>query len=321
MSERFQGKIAILGAGALGAYYGARLYESGHDVHFLMRSHYDAVKARGLKVTSCHGDFHIEPPVYKDVKEIGVCDLVIIGIKATQNDALPELLEHTVGPKTVVLTLQNGLGNEEVIEAVLKRLGHDNPGARITGGIAFLCSNAVGPGHIDHTAHGHIRLAEYSSDALERTHLLARSFEASKVGTEVFDSLLHIRWSKLVWNIPFNGLGVAAIQADTQVVLNSPPLMKTARRLMEETLAAAKSEGVEISDEFIEQMIHNTTSMGAYESSMQIDAAERRPLEVEAILGEPLRRAQRAGIDTPCLEFLYGIVKRANHLILENRND
>lgn len=320
MTQPWQGRIGIIGAGALGGYYGARLARAGGDVHFLMRRDYDTVKTHGLVVHSIDGDFELHPPVYRRPAALGVCDLVIIGLKAFQNEALVELLEPTTGADTIVLTLQNGLGNEEAIVAALGKIARrreETPdqaslAERIVGGTAFLCSNRTAPGVISHTDHGWIRLAEYGGPATERTHALAAMFRDADVKCEVFDSLAQIRWEKLVWNIPFNGLGVAGGGADTAVVLADRDLKAAAVGLMEEVLAAARADGVEIDPDFIGRMIDATTTMGAYRSSMQVDWEAGRPLEVEALLGEPLRRARADGIATPRLELLYGLVKRHN---------
>lgn len=301
-------RIGILGAGALGAFYGARLFRAGHDVHFLMRRDWDHVRAHGLFVKSFEGDFHIKPPVHRDPESLGVCDLLVIGIKSTDNGALPELLRPTAGPETVVMTLQNGLGNEEAIEAAL---GGGEAGRRVLGGIAFLCSNRTGPGVIHHMDHGWVRMAEYRGAAQARTHRIAEMFRSAGIRCEVYDSLLKARWEKLVWNIPFNGLGVAA-RAHTAAVLGDDALLEFVRGLMGEVVeVAAAADGVRIDPSLPERMVDNTRTMGEYRSSMQIDFEEGRPLEVEAILGEPLRRARAAGVGAPRLQALYALVRHA----------
>lgn len=300
MSDVFKGRIGVIGAGALGAFYGARLARAGHDVHFLMRSDYDAVRASGLQVKSFEGDFTIHPPVYQTPEELGRCDLLLIGLKSTDNAALPALLGPTVGSDTLVLTLQNGLGNEE---RIVEALGSGAAG-RVLGGIAFLCSNRISPGVIHHIDHGWIRLGEFSGTATARTHAVAALFESAGIRCQVYDSLLRARWEKLVWNVPFNGLGVAE-HANVEQVLASPELRQKARDLMLEVVAAAVADGIELDPAIVDKMMHNSESMGPYRTSMQIDHEARKPLEVEAILGEPLRRATCAGIETPHLKHLY----------------
>jgi 2-dehydropantoate 2-reductase len=322
-ADLFRGRIGVIGAGALGCFYGARLLRAGHDVHFLMRRDYAVVRRRGLTVHSIDGDFTVRPPVYPSAEALGRCDLVLIGLKTTDNAALPALLAPTAGPTTLALTLQNGLGNEEAIEQVLATTGQSGSAGRsdvslrpsdaadrILGGTAFLCSHRGEPGVVHHTDHGWVQLAEVRGPARPRTHAIAELFRSAGIRCEVLDSLAEIRWRKLVWNIPFNGLGVAAGGADAAAILADPMLAAVARGLREEVIAAARSDGVTVEREMIDTMMAATATMGAYKSSMQIDWENGRPLESEAILGEPLRRAHRAGIAVPRMEMLYALIRR-----------
>lgn len=319
--EPFKGKLGVIGAGALGCFYGARLAHAGHDVHFLMRRDYEAVRRGGLHIYSIDGDFTIHPPVYDSVHALGRCDLVLIGLKTTDQSRLAELLPPCVGPETLVLTLQNGLGCEEAIEAILSEAGHTDAGDRILGATAFLCSTRGEPGVVHHTAHGHVHLAEYRGPARERTRAIGALFESAGIRCRVLDSLAQARWTKLIWNVPFNGLGVAASHADTAVVLEDPELRAVALGLMEEVADAARALGLAIGPDLPDRMMRNSETMGPYRSSMQIDYEERRPVEVESIIGEPLRRARAAGVATPRLEMLYAIVRRMDRLNREGGAD
>jgi 2-dehydropantoate 2-reductase len=310
--ETFSGRIGIVGAGALGAFYGARLARAGHDVHFLMRRDYEAVRANGLTVRSIDGDFHLRPAVYRSAEEMGPCDLTIVGLKTTDNHALPSLLQPVTATGGLVLTLQNGLGNEEAIAAALG--GGPEAEERVLGGTAFLCSNRSAPGVVNHMAQGWVRLAEFRGPARARTHAIAALFTSAGIPCEVRESVADIRWHKLVWNVPFNGLGVAAGHANTADILADDELALIVRDLMGEVVAAAAGEGVAIEPSFIDYMIEVTPKMGGYRTSMQIDYEEGRPLEVEAILGEPLRRARRAGVTVPRMQTLYALVRRLDAL-------
>ncbi len=316
--EPFRGKIGVIGAGALGIFYGGRLYRARFDVHFYVRSGYDVVRTEGYIVHSCDGDFAIRPPVYPTPSDLGRCDLVLIGLKTFANDKLPELLGPICDSNTVVLTLQNGLGNEEAIARALVTSGihsdAEQAARQIIGGTAFLCSNRVAPHVIHHTAHGFVRLAEFRGAPQARTHTVAAMFTQAGIDCEVRDSLAAIRWEKLVWNIPFNGLGVAAGHAHTAAILGDDELRVVASELMQEVVAAAHADGVVIDEALPKDLMAKTEVMGPYRSSMQIDYEEGRPLEVEAILGEPVRRARRAGIPVPKMQMLYAIVRRLDQL-------
>jgi 2-dehydropantoate 2-reductase len=294
----------------LGGYYGAKLARAGCDVHFLMRGDLDAVRRGGLTVRSKDGDFHL-PHVnaHRTPGEIGQCDVVLIGLKTTSNAALPALLPPLLGPETALVTLQNGLGNEEFLAAHFGA-------ARVMGGLCFVCLNRTAPGVIEHFGHGTLSIGEFNRPPADRATRLAAEFQRAGVEAKVVPSLITERWRKLVWNIPFNGLGIAA-GANVEQVLNDAPLHAAARALMVEVIAAAGSRGCAIPPDFADFQIARSWPMGAYRSSSQIDFEAGRDVEVEAIWGEPLRQARAAAANTPRLELLYALLKR---LVAARRN-
>lgn len=196
-------KIGVVGCGALGSYYGAKLCRDGHTVHFLLRSDYEVVRRRGVFIRSAEGDFHVNPKCARAPEQIGVCDVVLIGLKTTANEEFPKLLPPLVGEQTAVVTLQNGLGNEEQLARLF-------PPTQILGGLCFVCLNRIEPGVIQHLAHGRIVLGEFAGWPEPRTHDIASVIRHAGVPCTVTDNLERAHWEKLVWNIPFNGLGVAS---------------------------------------------------------------------------------------------------------------
>jgi 2-dehydropantoate 2-reductase len=293
------GRVAVVGAGAVGAYYGARLARAGEDVNFLMRSDLAAVRERGLTVRVADGDFHLSKvAAFGDPAQIGPVDLVIVGLKATANDALEKLLPPLLHATTAILTLQNGLGADEFIAA---RFG----AGRVLGGLCFICLNRVGPGIVECYHPGLMNIGEFQRPAGERARAIAAVFLAAGVKCVVAENLDEARWRKLVWNVPFNGLSIAAGGITTDRILANPALAAEARALMSEIQAAARALGYHVPDEFLESQIAVTAAMGPYKPSSLVDFLERREVEVEAIWGEPLRRARAAGVGTPHLAALY----------------
>ena len=135
---------AIIGTGALGGFYGARLHRAGAEVHFLLHSDHDHVRRHGLKVQSKNGDFHLpQVNAHGRAEDMPRCDVVLVALKTTHNHLLPGILPHVVKDDGVVLVIQNGLGMEHDVARIV------GP-ARVMGGLSFLCSNKVGPGHIRH---------------------------------------------------------------------------------------------------------------------------------------------------------------------------
>lgn len=293
------GKIAIVGAGAVGSYYGARLQAAGQDVHFLLRSDFDAVSAEGLKIQSVAGDFEL-PKVnaYRDPEEIGVVDWVVVAAKATANPAMVGLIRPLLHDTTAILTLQNGLGNDEFFAAEFGE-------ARVLNGLCFVCINRLRAGLIDHTASGLIRVGEYGRGITARLRDLVRVLEAAKVPCEGVESLEKAQWMKLVWNFPFNGLAIAEGGVDTQVLLKERGLEPELRALMAEICDVAAALGHEIPASFIDHQIDITHPMGPYRPSSMIDYVEGRAVEFEAIWDRPLEVAKRLGLEVPRMKALH----------------
>jgi 2-dehydropantoate 2-reductase len=297
--------VGVVGSGALGLYYGALLQRSGHRVVFLLRRDFTAICQRGLAVTSPNGDFHL-PAVngYRTSEEIGPVDLVLVGLKTYANSRLVELTRPLVSGKTVIVTLQNGLGSEELLAEAF------DP-AQVVGGTAFLCCNRGKPGVVHHLGQGSIRLAEFRGGITARLKQLAAVFNAADIPCEACADLARIRWEKLVWNIPFNGLCALSGLA-TDRLLDCPETRHLIVAMMQEVIAAANrqelSEPIE-AEAFIRKMISATEGMEAYRPSMMLDRLNGQPLELEAIYGIPLQRAKDGGAPMPRVGMLHALLK------------
>ncbi len=301
------GRIAIVGSGAVGAYYGARLAHRGEDVSFLLRSDLAAVRERGwtIRVASDPGEeFVVQPAkVFGNTREIGPVDLVIVALKATSNDLLPALLPPLLRETTAILNLQNGLGSDEWIAA---RFGPE----RVLGGLCFVCLNRAAPGVVECYQRGSVVIGEFGRPAGPRAQAIGEAFRNAGVECVVSDDLSGTRWHKLVWNVPFNGLAIAGGGVTTDRILASDSLAAEAGALMREVQAAAAAHGVAIPDSFLARQIERTRPMGAYKPSSLVDFLAGRAVEVDAIWGEPLRRAQSAGVKTPRLAALHDRLRR-----------
>lgn len=302
MNPSSLGKIAVVGSGAVGCYYGGMLAHAGHDVHFLMRSDLDTVRREGMVIFS-KGKKVPLPRVQcaGTAEEIGAADLVIISIKATANGELERLLPPLIAGHTALLTLQNGLGNEAFLS---ERWGAE----RVMGALCFVCINRTAPGVIRHLDHGTISIGEFRRPVSARVRAVAAAFNAADVEAHAVDDLEGERWRKLLWNIPFNGLSIAA-GANVAEVLADAGLRALARSLMGEVLDAARRLGHEIPESYADWQIERSGSMGPYRPSSMIDFENGRPVEVEAIWGEPLRQGLAAGAKMPRLELLHAIIR------------
>src|SRR5438477_8290307 len=228
-------RIGIVGSGAIGTYYGAKLAHAGSDVHFLMRGDLSEVLRNGIFVRGEGENFRVAPiNCYNSTKEIGPCDLVIVAVKATSNSDLVDLIPPLLHRQTMLLTLQNGLGNEEFLA---QHFGAE----RVIGGLCFICLHRVSPGLIEHFDYGHVVIGEFAGHAKSRTHHLAGEFTRCNIVCRVADDLMQERWCKLVWNIPFNGLTIAAGGVTTDDILRDPAFCSAALGLKIEVIGAAKN--------------------------------------------------------------------------------
>lgn len=317
-------KVAVVGCGALGSYYGAHLCRAGHETHFLLRSDFEHVRRHGVRVFGAETDFVAHPEAAQDPAQIGAADLVLVALKTTANGEFARLLPPLVGAATAVLTLQNGLGNEEALAALF-------PPAQVMGGLCFVCLNRESPGVIRHIAHGRIVLGEFGRLPEPRTREVARVFRESGIPCDVTDNLARAHWEKLVWNIPFNGLGVAsaagwdALQNDDPVPVGVlQPNLTTdrllaesrwrtrVRELMLEVIAVAGALGHAIPESRADEEIARTLDMGAYRASTLIDFERGLPLELESLFFEPARQAAAAGVPVPHLDALCRLLRALN---------
>lgn len=288
---------AIVGTGGIGGYYGGCLAKAGHPVHFLLHSDYEYVLKNGLKIDSVNGDFHLEKvSAYKNSQDMPKCDVVLVCLKTIQNHILSSILKPLLHEKTVVVLVQNGMGMEQELSEQL-------PSTSIVGATAFICTTKVGPGHIHHAEYGALTLAKHCGDCDEIIRQIASDFENASVNVSVFDDLNSVRWKKLVWNIPYNGLTVV-LNAATDTLTNNPDSRNLVIDLMNEVVSAGRTCGAKISDSFIDKMIAMTEKMTPYSPSMKLDYDARRPMEIQTMFTNPIAIAKAQGFEMRKTEML-----------------
>ncbi len=306
-------RYAIIGTGAIGGYYGARLQQSGCDVHFLLRSSYDHVKAYGLRIESVAGDFELpQVNAYNDPADMPPVDVVVVALKTTQNRNLPELLP-ALNEGGAILSLQNGFGVEA---AIVRQIEQQNISASIFGGLCFICSNQIAPGHFRHMEYGRVLLGVHNQQhqPCQPTALLkeiAADFTQANVQADTTDDLSMARWQKLVWNVPYNGLSVV-LNATTAEMMADKGVRSLIITLMQEVVTTANAWGEAVSPgcdrhlptDIIDRMLAQTEAMTPYRTSMKIDYDEQRPLEIEAILANPVEVGYALGINVPTMTML-----------------
>ena len=319
-------RYAVIGTGAIGGYYGAKLAQSGQDVHFLLHSDYRHVLDYGLQVNSCDGSFHLDhPQVYASTADMPQSDVVLVALKSVNNHLLPTLLPPLLKKDTLVILIQNGLGLEEDL---LQQM----PDLHLAAGLAFICCAKTQPGTADHQCYGYINIGNYNSVVCPPkpgTTILPLSKGESPQGEGVCDKVPSVslvdqvvshfcaagidahtveyheaRWKKAVWNMPFNGMTVA-LDTRTDLLLANPATRQLIYSQMLEVIHAAQACGVENIDEtFADKMIYNTEHMTPYSPSMKLDHDYGRPMEIHYLYTRPLQMARAAGCPMPQLEML-----------------
>lgn len=297
-------RIAVVGSGALGLYYGSMLQKAGNDVHFLLRRDYEAIVTKGLVVHSVNGDYLLpEVKGYRQPEEIGRVDLVLVGLKTFANQRFSELIEPLVDRDTLILTLQNGLGNEEELAEIF---GNE----RVMGGVAYLLSNRGEPGVLHHLGEGRVILGGLFPGDMKKVEKVAPVFQAAGIECRVVSDLKKAKWEKLAWNVPFNGI-CALAKKPVNEILGIDASLRLVTDMMREIIDAANAQGLEkdISVSFAEKLVNFSMGLGDYKPSMLIDRLEGRPLELEAIFGKPLAAGKRKGVNMPRVETLFALLQ------------
>jgi 2-dehydropantoate 2-reductase len=290
-------RYGIIGVGAIGGYYGSKLAYSGQEVHFLSHSDYQFVKEHGMQVDSCDGSFHLDHVnLYQYSKDMPKCDVVIVGLKTTNNHLLPELLPPLLGEHTAVVLIQNGIGVEADVQQMF-------PNVQLIAGLAFICSAKTEPGRVNHQCYGSINFGNYSCKDENLFNAIINDFtnagiQAASVPYE------EARWKKAVWNMPFNGMTVA-LNTRTDLLLKNPSTRQLIRDLMMEVVGASRALGISGVDEaFVEKMIETTDAMTPYSPSMKLDYDFHRPMEIDYLYTRPIEIAREAGFRMSKLEML-----------------
>ena len=289
--------FGIIGTGGIGGYYGAKLAQAGNEVHFLLHSDYDYVKEHGLTIHSVGGDFVLDKPnIYNSTSSMPSCDVIFVCLKTTNNYLLKDLLPPLLKKDSLVVMVQNGLGIEEDIQRMF-------PDTFILGGLAFICTKKTSPGLIEHLDKGKLNLGIYTKGTSKLKVLeLIDTLNDSHVDAELLD-LDTARWSKLVWNIPFNGLSVV-MNAQTDTLINNADTKLLIHEMMLEIIQTAHHLGLSLLPSIAERNIDDTEKMIAYSPSMKLDFDFQRELELFYIYTKPIVAATLLGLEMPRVSML-----------------
>jgi len=309
-----QPSIVILGAGAIGSFYGAILKRAGCNVSVVLRSEYDAVSASGFVIDSPLGDLSYQPDhVYRDGDTPDSApDYVICCVKVLPGIDRAALIAPWVGKHTRIVLIENGINIEPAVADAFV----DNP---LISCLAFIAVSRVAPGRIDHKAFGQLTMGAWPSGISDDCRALEALFVAGGINIQLAEQVVAERWRKSLWNTPFNPLSVLAGGADTVTMLDTPGGERLAREMMAEVKAVAAADGHALADDAIDKNIAGTRKMPAYKNSMALDYLEGRPMEIDAILGNVVELADRHHVDVPRLRAMH--VTLAMREVLANSAD
>jgi 2-dehydropantoate 2-reductase len=297
--------ILIIGAGAIGGFFGSALARQGAKVSVVCRSDFPVVKQNGYHIRSpLLGEHRFVPhQVFASSSEAGLgFDYVVLATKVLTNTNRIELLRPAVGPRTVIVLIQNGIDIEaEVANAFAKN--------ELLSGIAFIAIARTGPGEIHHQSVGSLTIGCYPSGISEAAQRLSALFESSGVPCKLTADIMTARWQKALWNATFNPISVLGGVLDTAQILRTPQSQAFVRKIMNEIADVASAAGYPLQREVIDALLAATQAMPPYKTSMALDFENGRPLEMDAILGNVVRTARRHEVAIPSLETIYALTQ------------
>jgi 2-dehydropantoate 2-reductase len=324
-------KFLIAGAGAIGAYIGARMVRAGFDVTLFARGpHLRAMQERGVQVKSPEGDFDARPKIAASLEEVGPVDVVLLGVKA---HGLPQLAPHlrpVLGPDTTVVSTQNGIpwwyfqGFGGAWDGL--RLERVDPGGAISsaiearsvlGSIVYFSTENLSPGVIQHIEGNRISLGEPDGSRSDRSRAIADALIASGLRCPVTTRIRHEIWVKVLGNASLNP--VSALTRATLVrMVRDPGVCSVIRNIMQEVEAVSSKLGMELPIS-IPQRIAGAEKVGEHKTSMLQDLEAGRPLELEALVGSIVELGERVGLAMPCTRIIYDCTKLLAEAVVAKR--
>ena len=291
-------KVAVMGAGAVGCYYGAMLARAGHEVVLIGRpSHVEAVNARGLRLETKAFDEHVKVSASTEPSAVQGADLVLFCVKSTDTEAAAGQIKPHLAPGALVLTLQNGVDNDERVRSVLP------PSNEAAAAVVYVATEMAGPGHVKHHGRGELVIAPSG-----RSEEVARHLEAAGVPTQISSNVRGSLWAKLILNCAYNALS-AVTQLPYGVLVKGTGVTDMIRDVVAECLAVARAEGVEVPGDTDAAVRAIAQTMPSQYSSTAQDLARGKPSEIDHLNGLIVRRGEALGVPTPANRVLFVMVK------------
>ncbi len=299
-------KILVMGAGAVGSYFGARMRAADEDVVLCARGkHLEAIREHGLDISSIRGDLKITVTATDTPSEFAPYDLILFCVKGYDTDAAAKLIQGCLKPGGAILTLQNGVENEARLAAIF---GADG----VMGGNARVGVEMVAPGKIVHLSTGHIDFGELDGRETDRARAIADAFRRARILGQLSADIKTLRWDKLIWNGSLNTVATLTRRRVGEL-LDDAESMRLLRTLMKEIVAVGRAEGAKLNEGRIDAYIaHSQKNLRALKTSTQQDLEHGKPLEYEELSGAVVRAARRHGIEVPANDAVYALLRLLN---------
>ena len=294
-------RIAVIGAGGVGGYFGGRLAKAGIDTAFIVRgATLEALRTNGLRVDSIDGDFALETVnATDDPASVGPVDAIVVTVKSWQIAEAAAKFGPMIGPETTVLPLQNGIDAPDVLAEIV---GRDH----VLGGLCGIVSFVVAPGHIRHVAaEPFVMFGELDNRETERVARLRAAFESAGVKADAPVEIHRSMWTKFLFIAPMSAIG-ALTRVPIGVWRSMPESRELAVRAVREIVALASARGIDLGEDAVERTMERYDNLAPEStSSLQRDVMEGKPSELDAQLGAVVRLARESGVATPVSEVLY----------------
>ncbi|MDH5719745.1 MAG: 2-dehydropantoate 2-reductase [Spirochaetia bacterium] len=294
--------VAVIGAGAVGSFYGAKLQSYGLKVQYQSKTSASALKRKKLKIKSIWGDFSLKAQCFESTNEMTPADLILVSSKVLPEIDLSKNIKPLLHKNSVIMLMQNGINEEEKLAKKIKNNS-------ILGALAFTCIHRIKPHIINHLDYGLIRIGAVRKKDAKTAEYIAEIFNKAGIKADSYFPLRQIRWQKLLWNVPFNALSVALGSVDTKKMTSNADALSLVKQMMKEVQAIARADKIKIPDSDIAAMIARTNKMAPYKTSMLLDFENKNPMEIETILGEPLKIARAKNVNAPVMQTIYHLLK------------
>jgi len=296
-------RVAVMGSGAVGGYFGAKLAGAGHQVAFIARAaHLAAMQTNGLRVKSPDGNLQIRHAQFTaDTAAIGHVDLVLFCVKSYDTEKVAQSIKPMVAGETLILSLQNGIDNPA-------RLARVHGEQNVLPAVVYVGAQISAPGVVSHTTGGRIVIGQSDGAVSDRLKVLQQTFISAGIPCEVSNDIRKVQWTKLLWNAPFCAISCLT-HANTKQIVESPTLLKLAVDCMTEVQAAARLDQIDLPAQLFDDVLNFSRTLGDFKPSMLQDLEAGKPLEYEAFNGYIVELLQGGGRSAAVNEIFYAMLK------------